>query len=199
MEKRLGEAANEAERRSKPCCARSNHGQDATPLWSGAWRHQQFQLARSRRGRARQLFRQSSRPRHRDVHRPKCGTRCEPPGAGLGIGPKIYEYLANKGVEIADFIEGRRACTNRDFHDPAVRKAAIGSLSYLQRFGKTAVDQDHLRHDRRTCRPGARARMAPFPPTSPGFTSSTGWRGRRWRPPASISCPASTIRCRATS
>ncbi|MGO7501174.1 choline/ethanolamine kinase--aminoglycoside phosphotransferase, partial [Rhizobium ruizarguesonis] len=34
---------------------------------------------------------------------------------GLGIGPKIYEYLADRGVEIADYIEGRRACTNRDF------------------------------------------------------------------------------------
>ncbi|MGO7165171.1 choline/ethanolamine kinase--aminoglycoside phosphotransferase, partial [Rhizobium johnstonii] len=42
------------------------------------------------------------------------------------IGPKIYEYLADRGVEIADYIEGRRACTNRDFQDPTVRKAVVG-------------------------------------------------------------------------
>ncbi|MGO8077719.1 choline/ethanolamine kinase--aminoglycoside phosphotransferase, partial [Rhizobium leguminosarum] len=43
----------------------------------------------------------------------------------LGIGPRIYEYLADRVVEISDYIEGRRACTNRDFQDPTVRKAVV--------------------------------------------------------------------------
>ncbi len=43
----------------------------------------------------------------------------------IGIGPKIYEYLADRGIEINDFIEGRRACTNADFLDPAIRASAV--------------------------------------------------------------------------
>lgn len=44
----------------------------------------------------------------------------------LGIGPKVYEHLADDGVEIADFIEGRRACTNSDFQRPEIRRGAVG-------------------------------------------------------------------------
>jgi len=43
----------------------------------------------------------------------------------LGIGPKIYEDLADQGIEIADFIEGRRPCVNGDFLDPDVRASAV--------------------------------------------------------------------------
>ncbi|MDQ3558164.1 MAG: phosphotransferase family protein [Pseudomonadota bacterium] len=43
----------------------------------------------------------------------------------LGIGPKIFAYLADRGVEITEFMEGRRSCTNKDFHDPEVRRSAV--------------------------------------------------------------------------
>ncbi|WP_246799867.1 hypothetical protein [Rhizobium indicum] len=43
----------------------------------------------------------------------------------LGIGPRIYQYLADRGVGIADHIEGRRASTNRAFQDPTVRNAVV--------------------------------------------------------------------------
>jgi thiamine kinase-like enzyme len=43
----------------------------------------------------------------------------------LGIGPVIYEYLADRGIEITDFITGRRSCSNADFQDPAIRAAAV--------------------------------------------------------------------------
>ena len=37
--------------------------------------------------------------------------------AGLGIGPRVYDDLASDGIEISDFIEGRRSCTHADFRD----------------------------------------------------------------------------------
>lgn len=43
----------------------------------------------------------------------------------LAIGPRTYSYLDHRGVEIADFIEGRRPCTNRDFQSPEVRARAV--------------------------------------------------------------------------
>lgn len=43
----------------------------------------------------------------------------------LAIGPRTYAYLDHRGVEIADFIEGRRPCTNRDFLAPEVRAEAV--------------------------------------------------------------------------
>ena len=43
----------------------------------------------------------------------------------IGVGPRIYDYLAERGIEINDFIEGRRACTNSDFLDPAVRSSVV--------------------------------------------------------------------------
>ncbi|HWK63664.1 MAG TPA: phosphotransferase [Rhizobiaceae bacterium] len=43
----------------------------------------------------------------------------------LGIGPRPYDYLADLGVEICDFVEGSRPCTLRDFHVPEVRNRTI--------------------------------------------------------------------------
>jgi thiamine kinase-like enzyme len=44
----------------------------------------------------------------------------------LKIGPRTYDYLDHQGVEIADFIEGRRPCTNSDFQSPEVRARVLG-------------------------------------------------------------------------
>ena len=43
----------------------------------------------------------------------------------LGIGPRMFDHLAAEGIEITEFINDRRACTNVDFRDPAIRLAAI--------------------------------------------------------------------------
>jgi thiamine kinase-like enzyme len=45
--------------------------------------------------------------------------------AGLGIGPKVYEYLAADGIEITDFIEGRRSCTHVDFRNLDLCRTAL--------------------------------------------------------------------------
>jgi thiamine kinase-like enzyme len=45
----------------------------------------------------------------------------------LGLGPAVFDYLAHKGVEINAFIEGRRPCTNKDFGDREVRRAAVAA------------------------------------------------------------------------
>ena len=39
--------------------------------------------------------------------------------AALGIGPRVHDDLAAHGIEISDFIEGRRSCTHADFCDVA--------------------------------------------------------------------------------
>ncbi|PNG24889.1 phosphotransferase [Methylocella silvestris] len=44
----------------------------------------------------------------------------------LGIVPRNYDYLAAQGIEIDDFLEGRRASTNADFLDQTIRANAIG-------------------------------------------------------------------------
>lgn len=43
----------------------------------------------------------------------------------IGIGPKTFDYLAHMDIEIAEFIEGRRPSTHRDFADPAIRMQAV--------------------------------------------------------------------------
>lgn len=43
----------------------------------------------------------------------------------IGIGPKTFDYLAHLDIEIAEFIDGRRASTHRDFADPAIRNEAV--------------------------------------------------------------------------
>ena len=43
----------------------------------------------------------------------------------IGLGPRTFDYLDAEDVEIAEFVEGRRPSTNRDFADAAVRSEAI--------------------------------------------------------------------------
>jgi len=43
----------------------------------------------------------------------------------IGVGPKTFDYLEADGIEIAEFIEGRRASTHRDFADPTLRREAL--------------------------------------------------------------------------
>lgn len=43
----------------------------------------------------------------------------------IGIGPKTFDYLDHIDIEIAEFIDGRRPSTHRDFADPAIRAEAV--------------------------------------------------------------------------
>ncbi|WP_280170829.1 choline/ethanolamine kinase family protein [Agrobacterium pusense] len=43
----------------------------------------------------------------------------------IGVGPKTFDYLDHLDIEIAEFIDGRRASTHKDFADPAVRNEAV--------------------------------------------------------------------------
>ncbi|MGO4448018.1 phosphotransferase [Phyllobacterium sp. TAF24] len=57
----------------------------------------------------------------------------------IGIGPKGYPYLAHKGIEITDFIEDRRSCTNKDFRDVEIRNAAIGAYRQFHNAGQLGL------------------------------------------------------------
>jgi thiamine kinase-like enzyme len=45
--------------------------------------------------------------------------------AALGVGPAVHDFLAADGIEISDFIEGRRSCTHADFRDLALCRTAL--------------------------------------------------------------------------
>ena len=45
--------------------------------------------------------------------------------AALGVGPPVHAFLAADGIEISDFIEGRRSCTHADFRDIALCRTAL--------------------------------------------------------------------------
>lgn len=43
----------------------------------------------------------------------------------IGVGPKTFDYLDHMDIEIAEFIDGRRPSTHKDFADPAIRNEAV--------------------------------------------------------------------------
>ncbi|MEA3123001.1 MAG: hypothetical protein QOD67_20, partial [Caballeronia sp.] len=49
----------------------------------------------------------------------------------IGIGPRLYDYAAELGVEINDFVEGRATCSNRDFLDAPVRASIVSAYRAL--------------------------------------------------------------------
>jgi len=49
----------------------------------------------------------------------------------LGVGPAVFEWLAADGIEIAEFVADRRACTNTDFRDPVICRAAVDAFRRL--------------------------------------------------------------------
>ncbi|WP_292097473.1 phosphotransferase, partial [Mesorhizobium sp.] len=74
----------------------------------------------------------------------------------LGLGPRTYDYLSHRGVEIADFVEGRRPCTIRDFRNAHVRATAVSLYRTFNRsrclsLTKTVFDmiEEHLDQLRR--------------------------------------------------
>ena len=57
----------------------------------------------------------------------------------LGVGPKLYDYLADRGIEIHAFLGDRRACTNTDFLDPRIRAAAAATYRNFHESGPLAL------------------------------------------------------------
>ena len=53
----------------------------------------------------------------------------------LGIGPRVHEHLAGRGIEINDFMSERRPSTNRDFAHRDVRAAAVAVYRTLHGSG----------------------------------------------------------------
>ena len=75
--------------------------------------------------------------------------------AAVGLGPRVYDDLAARGVEISDFLTDRRPSTHSDFADPAMCRSAISAyrrMHALPPLGltKTVFDMidEHLRQVR---------------------------------------------------
>jgi len=127
LEKRLGEAANDAEREIEAvlCAVEAWSGQEIrySPVHGGIsnsnWRvrvaGEPGSFFVKVPGRGTEMF----------IDR-KAAFEASRRAQELGIGPAIHDYLADRGVEIADFIEGRRPCTNRDFRSADVRRGVVG-------------------------------------------------------------------------
>ncbi|GAB5096614.1 choline/ethanolamine kinase family protein [Caballeronia sp. HLA56] len=49
----------------------------------------------------------------------------------IGIGPRLYDYAFEQGVEINDFVEGRATCSNRDFLERNVRASVMHAYRTL--------------------------------------------------------------------
>ncbi|WP_457589976.1 phosphotransferase [Jiella marina] len=49
----------------------------------------------------------------------------------IGIGPKVHPFPSTSGVEIAEFVEGRRTASNRDFLRAAPRRSVIEAYRTL--------------------------------------------------------------------
>ena len=71
--------------------------------------------------------------------------------AALGVGPAVHDFMAHEGIEIADFIADRRACTHADFQDDGLCRSALDAYRRLHgaaRLGltKTVFDMidEHL-------------------------------------------------------
>jgi thiamine kinase-like enzyme len=57
----------------------------------------------------------------------------------IGVGPKIHTYDTPPGVEVANFIEGRRTASNRDFLIPSVRASVVDVYRTLHASGPLSL------------------------------------------------------------
>jgi len=113
----------------------------------------------------------------------------------MGIAPEVIFFDAQDGLEVSEFLECYRACTNGDFGDAAIQSDVLDLYRRLHAGPKLSLNQDDLRHDRGARRTGPRIGLALFRMICPGSCIATARpRPRSWHP-ASTSYPASTIRC----
>ena len=59
--------------------------------------------------------------------------------AALGIGPRVYDFLVQDGIEICDFVEGRRSCTHVDFRNLDLCRTALDVYRQLHDAGRLAL------------------------------------------------------------
>jgi len=126
MERRIGEADTEAERQVESALAEVKiwHGKDIryTPIHGGFsnsnWRvrihgeDNTFFVKMPGQGTEMFIDRNAAAEAGRRAYR-------------LGIGPRTYDYLRDRGIEVTDFLDGCRQCTTRDFHSRQVRAKTI--------------------------------------------------------------------------
>src|SRR5713226_6737300 len=56
-----------------------------------------------------------------------------------GIGPEVIFFDAQDGLEVSEFLEGYRACTNGDFGDPSIQSDVLGLYRRLHAGPKLGV------------------------------------------------------------
>ncbi|MCJ2127545.1 phosphotransferase [Methylobacterium sp. E-045] len=90
----------------------------------------------------------------------------------IGLGPRTFNHLDAQDIEIAEFVEGRRPSTHRDFADPALRTEA---MNIYRRFHAAAllpltktVFEMIAEHDRQVAQ-----LQAPVPPDHVWLTRQT--------------------------
>ena len=79
--------------------------------------------------------------------------------ANAGLGPRVHDDLADRGIEINDFLPRHRPSTHSDFADPAKRRAAIAAYRRMHALPaldltKTIFDMID-EHDRQVAELGA--------------------------------------------
>lgn len=90
----------------------------------------------------------------------------------IGLGPRTFDHLDARDIEIAEFVDGRRPSTHRDFADPALRAEAMGvyrrfHAAPLLPLTKTVFDMI-AEHDRQVAE-----LRAPMPPDHVWLTRQT--------------------------
>ncbi|MHC2089035.1 phosphotransferase [Methylobacterium sp. CM6244] len=90
----------------------------------------------------------------------------------IGLGPRTFDHLDAQDIEIAEFVDGRRPSTHRDFADPALRAEAMGvyrrfHAAPLLPLTKTVFDMI-AEHDRQVAE-----LQAPMPPDHVWLTRQT--------------------------
>ena len=59
--------------------------------------------------------------------------------AEIGLGPKVYDYLSDYGVEIYDFLKDYSTCTNSSFEDLNITKKVLDGYKRFHSSGKLSI------------------------------------------------------------
>ncbi len=128
--KQCGQAATEAEREAEAAILRVPAWQGASPLYGpvgGGISNSNWRISVGGTdyfmkvpGKCTELFidRAAAMDASRAAH-------------ALGVGPAVFDWLAADGIEIAEFVTDRRACTHADFRDPAICRSAVAAFRRL--------------------------------------------------------------------
>jgi thiamine kinase-like enzyme len=59
----------------------------------------------------------------------------------LGVGPEVVLFDASDGVEVCEYLEGYRACTNADFAEPDIQLGVIGLYKTFNSGDRLPLDK----------------------------------------------------------